>query len=136
MRQTDINDLIQDAIKDEARRFVDIQYVNQREEDSLPLVRNRHEAYGLMMEFFQTAAGAMDSVKAAMEDCTRALTGTDMAFQEAAENTFNSLLDTCIAVTAMGVQTLNVIYKIAESIASNVTPMEQMVNTDTDELPE
>ena len=77
-----------------------------------------------------------------MRDCLKALSGTDANFQDAASNAFNSLLDTCIAAVSMGVQTLNVIYKISDIRAANPTPMEElaaeMTETimDEDELPD
>ena len=49
---------------------------------------------------------------------------------------------TCIAVTAMGVQTLNVIYRISGIRAADTTPMEDMAAElteavmDADDLPD
>ena len=47
-KQMDINDLIPSEIKDDTRRFIDTQFQGQSAEDALPLVRNRHEGYGLL----------------------------------------------------------------------------------------
>ena len=140
-KQMDINDLIPDEIKDATRRFIDTQFQGQSAVDELPLVRNRHEGYGLLAEAYLGVNGAVDNVKAAMRDCLKALSGTDANFQDAASNAFNSLLDTCIAAVNMGVQTLNVIYKIEDIRVSDVTPMEAMAEAaeaamDEDELPE
>ncbi|MBQ1792053.1 MAG: hypothetical protein II008_17895 [Oscillospiraceae bacterium] len=70
--------------------------------------------------------------------CRWCATGTDANFQDAASNAFNSLLDTCIAAVSMGVQTLNVIYKISDIRAANPTPMEEMAAApeDEDDLPD
>jgi len=140
-KQMDINDLIPDEIKDATRRFIDTQFQGQSAVDELPLVRNRHEGYGLLAEAYLGVNGAVDNVKAAMRDCLKALSGTDANFQDAASNAFNSLLDTCIAAVSMGVQTLNVIYKISDIRAANPTPMEEMAANapapeDEDELPD
>ena len=140
-KQMDMNDLIPSEIKDATRRFIDTQYNGQSAEDELPQVRNRHEGYGLLAEAYIGVVGGMDNVKAAMRDCLKALSGTDGNFQDAASNAFNSLLDTCIAAVNMGVQTLNVIYKIEDIRVSDVTPMEAMDEAakaamDEDELPE
>lgn len=141
-KQMDINELIPSQIKDDTRRFIDTQYNGQSAVDALPLVRNRHEGYGLLAESYQSVSGAMDNVKAAMRDCLRALSGTDGNFQDAASNAFNSLLDTCIAAVNMGVQTLNVIYRISGIRAADTTPMEDMAAElteavmDADELPD
>ena len=140
-KQMDINDLIPDEIKDATRRFIDTQFQGQSAVDELPLVRNRHEGYGLLAEAYLGVSGAVDNVKAAMRDCLKALSGTDANFQDAASNAFNSLLDTCIAAVSMGVQTLNVIYKISDIRAANPTPMEAMAADDPapddeDELPD
>jgi len=137
-KQMDINDLIPDEIKDATRRFIDTQFQGQSAVDELPLVRNRHEGYGLLAEAYLGVNGAVDNVKAAMRDCLKALSGTDANFQDAASNAFNSLLDTCIAAVSMGVQTLNVIYKISDIRAANPTPMEEMAAApeDEDELPD
>lgn len=140
-KQMDINDLIPDEIKDATRRFIDTQFQGQSAVDELPLVRNRHEGYGLLAEAYLGVSGAVDNVKAAMRDCLKALSGTDANFQDAASNAFNSLLDTCIAAVSMGVQTLNVIYKISDIRAANPTPMEEMASNvpapeDEDELPD
>ena len=137
-KQMDINDLIPDEIKDATRRFIDTQYQGQSAVDELPLVRNRHEGYGLLAEAYLGVSGAVDNVKAAMRDCLKALSGTDANFQDAASNAFNSLLDTCIAAVSMGVQTLNEIYKISDIRAANPTPMEEMAAPpeDEDELPD
>ena len=141
-KQMDMNDLIPSEIKDATRRFIDTQYNGQSAEDELPLVRNRHEGYGLLAEAYLGVVGGMDNVKAAMRDCLKALSGTDGNFQDAASNAFNSLLDTCIAAVNMGVQTLNVIYKIEDIRVSVVTPMEELAAEaaeaimDEDELPE
>lgn len=141
----DINDIIPSAIKEDTRRFIDTQYNGQAAMDALPLVRNRHEGYGLMAECYMGVNGAVDNVKAAMRDCLKSLSGTDSNFQDAASNAFNSLLDACIAVAAMGVQTLNVIYKISDIRAAQTTPLEDMaaeeepegeVPEDADELPD
>ena len=139
-KQMDMNDLIPSEIKDATRRFIDTQYNGQSAEDALPLVRNRHEGYGLLAEAYLGVSGAMDNVKAAMRDCLKSLSGTDGNFQDAASNAFNSLLDTCIATVGMGVQALNVIYKISDIRASEATPMEEMAAAeavmDEDDLPE
>lgn len=140
-KQMDINDLLPSEIKDSTRRFIDGQYQGQSALDELPLVRNRHEGYGLLAEAYLCVSGAVDNVKAAMRDCLKALSGTDANFQDAASNAFNSLLDTCIAAVSMGVQTLNVIYKISDIRAANPTPMEAMAADapapeDEDELPD
>lgn len=136
-KQLDINDMIPSEIKDDTRRFIDTQYQGQSAEDALPLVRNRHEGYGLLAEAYLGVSGAVDNVKAAMRDCLKALSGTDGNFQDAASNTFNSLLDTCIAVVSMGVQALNVIYNIDGIRAADPTPMEALAaGAEEDELPE
>ena len=141
-KQMDINDLIPSEIKDGTRRFIDTQFQGQSAEDALPLVRNRHEGYGLLAEAYLGVNGAMDNVKAAMRDCLKSLSGTDGNFQDAASNTFNSLLDTCIAAVHMGVQTLNVIYNIEGIRQANPTPMEELAAEmteaveDADELPD
>ena len=141
-KQMDMNDLIPSEIKDATRRFIDTQYNGQSAEDALPQVRNRHEGYGLLAEAYLGVVGGMDNVKAAMRDCLKALSGTDVNFQDAASNAFNSLLDTCIAAVNMGVQTLNVIYNIDYIRVSAPTPMEALAAEmteavmDEDELPE
>ena len=144
-KQMDINDLIPDEIKDDTRRFIDAQFNGQVAEAALPMVRNRHEGYGLLAEAYLGVNGAMDGVKAAMRDCLKALSGNDGNFQDAASNAFNSLLDTCIAAVHMGVQALNVIYSIDGLRRMNPTPMEElaaeMTETvmnaeDADELPD
>ena len=137
-KQMDINDLIPTEIKDATRRFIDTQFQGQSAVDELPLVRNRHEGYGLLAEAYLGVSGGVEIVKAAMRDCLKALSGTDANFQDAASNAFNSLLDTCIAVVSMGVQTLNVIYKISDIRAANPTPMEEMAAApeDEDDLPD
>ena len=141
-KQMDINDLIPDEIKDETRRFVDAQFNGQVAECTLPMVRNRHEGYGLLAEAYMGVNGAMDGVKAAMRDCLKALSGNDGNFQDAASNAFNSLLDTCIAAVNMGVQALNVIYSIDGLRRLDPTPMEELAAEmteaveDADELPE
>ena len=141
-KQIDINDLIPSEIKDETRRFVDTQYNGQVAENALPMVRNRHEGYGLLVEAYMGVNGAMDGVKAAMRDCMKSLSGNDGNFQDAASNAFNSLLDTCIAAVNMGVQALNVIYSIDGLRRLEPTPMEELAAEmtdaveDADELPE
>ena len=143
-KQMDMNDLIPSEIKDATRRFIDTQFNQQSAEAALPLVRNRHEGYGLLAEAYQGVNGAMDGVKAAMRDCLRSLSGTDGNFQDAASNAFNSLLDTCIAAVSMGVQALNVIYNIEGIRAANPTPMEDLaaemtqavMGAEDDELPD
>lgn len=136
-KQIDMNDLIPTEIKDATRRFIDVQFQGQSAVDELPLVRNRHEGYGLLAEAYLGVSGAMDNVKAAMRDCLKALSGTDGNFQDAASNAFNSLLDTCIATVSMGVQALNVIYKISDMRAAETTPMEEMAAAaDEDDLPD
>lgn len=142
-KQIDINDIIPSEIKTDTRRFIDSQYSAQDAVDALPLVRNRHEGYGLLAEAYQGVNSAMTSVKAAMADCLRALSGGDGIFQDAASNAFNSLLDTCIAAVGMGVQALNVIYRI-EGIRANQppTPLEELAaeeappTEDADDLPD
>lgn len=138
-KQMDINDLITDEIKDATRRFIDSQFQGQSADDAMPLVRNRHEGYGLLAEAYMGVNGAMDNVKAAMRDCLKALSGDDGNFQDAASNAFNSLLDTCIATVHMGVQALNVIYSIEGLRRMSPTPMEELAAApaeDADELPE
>lgn len=124
-KQMDINDLMPSEIKEETRRFIDTQYQGQQAVDALPPVRNRHEGYGLLAEGYVNVNSAMDSVKAAMRDCLKSLAGTDGNFQDAASNTFNSLLDTCNAVVSMGVQAMNVIYKIMDVRQSTLLPLEE-----------
>lgn len=136
-KQMDITDLMPSEIKEDTRRFVDAQFQGQSAADELPMVRNRHEGYGLLAEAYLAVNGAVDSVKAAMRDCLKALSGTDGNFQDAASNTFNSLLETCIAVVTMGVQALNVIYNIDGIRAAAPTPMEALAaEMDADELPD
>lgn len=135
-KQIDINDLLPSEIKDDTRRFIDTQYQGRVAMDELPPVRNRHEGYGLLAEAYLGVSGAVDNVKAAMRDCLKALSGTDGNFQDAASNTFNSLLDTCIAVVAMGVQALNVIYNIDGIRAADPTPMEALAAEITDAVME
>ena len=138
-KQMDINDLIPSEIKDDTRRFVDTQFNRQVSENALPMVRNRHEGYGLLAEAYLGVNGAMDGVKAAMRDCLKSLSGDDGNFQDAASNAFNSLLDTCIATVHMGVQALNVIYSIDGLRRMSPTPMEELAAApaeDADELPE
>lgn len=144
-KQMDINDIIPSSIKEDTRRFIDTQFNGQAAMDALPLVRNRHEGYGLLAESYMGVNGAMDNVKAAMRDCLKSLSGTDANFQDAASNAFNSLLDACIAVAAMGVQTLNAIYKISDIRSAATTPMEDLaadadpeedIPEDADDLPD
>lgn len=139
-KQMDMNDLIPSEIKDSTRRFIDTQYQGQAAVDELPEVRNRHEGYGLLAEAYLGVNGCLDNVKAAMRDCLKALSGTDSNFQDASSNLFNSLLDTCISAVSMGVQALNVIYKISDIRAASPTPMEEMAQeagtADEDDLPD
>ena len=141
-KQMDMLDMIPSEIKTETRRFIDAQYNGQVMENDLPMVRNRHEGYGLLAEAYLGVAGAVDSVKAAMRDCLKSLAGTDANFQDAASNAFNSLLDTCIAAVSMGVQALNVIYSIEGLRAAEAeipTPLEELAaepGEDADELPD
>lgn len=125
-KQMDINDLVPSVIKEETRRFIDTQYQGQSAALALPPVRNRHEGYGLLAEGYVSVNSAMDNVKAAMRDCLKSLAGTDANFQDAASNAFNSLLDTCIAVVSMGVQAMNVIYKIMDVRQSEPLPLVDM----------
>ena len=140
-KQIDINDIIPSEIKDDTRRFIDTQYQGQDAIDALPPVRNRHEGYGLLSEGFVGVKGTMDNVNAAMRDCLKSLSGTDLNFQDAASNLYNALLDECIAVAGMGVQALNVIYRI-QSRPVDATPLEEMAaadepeGADEDELPD
>jgi phosphoglycolate phosphatase-like HAD superfamily hydrolase len=79
-------------------------------------------------------------VKAAMRDCLKALSGTDANFQDASSDLFNSLLDTCISAVSMGVQALNVIYRISDIRAASPTPMEELAQdagtAEEDDLPD
>lgn len=140
-KQIDINDIIPSEIKDDTRRFIDTQYQGQDAIDALPPVRNRHEGYGLLAEGYVGVKGAVDNVNAAMRDCLKSLSGTDGNFQDAASNLYNALLDTCIAVAGMGVQALNVIYRI-QSRPVDATPLEELAAEmteaveDADELPD
>ena len=140
-KQIDINDIIPSEIKDDTRRFIDTQYQGRVALDELPPVRNRHEGYGLLAEGFVGVKGTMDNVNAAMRDCLKSLSGTDLNFQDAASNLYNALLDTCIAVAGMGVQALNVIYRI-QSRPVDATPLEELAAEiteaveDADELPD
>ena len=140
-KQIDINDIIPSEIKDDTRRFIDTQYQGQDAIDELPPVRNRHEGYGLLAEGYVGVKGAVDNVNAAMRDCLKSLSGTDGNFQDAASNLYNALLDTCIAVAGMGVQALNVIYRI-QSRPVDATPLEELAAEmteaveDADELPD
>ena len=140
-KQIDINDIIPSEIKDDTRRFIDTQYQGQDAIDALPPVRNRHEGYGLLAEGYVGVKGAVDNVNAAMRDCLKSLSGTDGNFQDAASNLYNALLDTCIAVAGMGVQALNVIYRI-QSRPVDATPLEELAHEmteaveDADELPD
>ena len=144
-KKMDIEELIPSEIKDGTRRFIDEHFQRQTSMGMLPLVRNRHEGYGLLAEAYMSVNGGMDNLKAAMRDCLKSLAGDDGNFQDAASNAFNSLLDTCIATVRMGVQALNVIYSIEGLRAENPTPMEAMAREmtdavmsadDADELPE
>ena len=143
-KQIDINDLLPSEIKDDTRRFIDTQYQGRVALDELPPVRNRHEGYGLLADGFVGVKGTMDNVNAAMRDCLKSLSGTDLNFQDAASNLYNALLDECIAVAAMGVQALNVIYRI-QCQPTEPTPLEElaaemtetvMAAEDADELPD
>lgn len=140
-KQIDINDIIPSEIKDDTRRFIDTQYQGQDAIDALPPVRNRHEGYGLLAEGYVGVKGAVDNVNAAMRDCLKSISGTDGNFQDAASNLYNALLDTCIAVAGMGVQALNVIYRI-QSRPVDTTPLEELAAEmteaveDADELPD
>ena len=140
-KQIDINDIIPSEIKDDTRRFIDTQYQGQDAIDALPPVRNRHEVYGLLAEGYVGVKGAVDNVNAAMRDCLKSLSGTDGNFLDAASNLYNALLDTCIAVAGMGVQALNVIYRI-QSRPVDATPLEELAAEmteaveDADELPD
>lgn len=131
-KQIDINDLIPSEIKEQTRRFLDSQYQGQLSTDALPLVRNRHEGYGLLAEAYVGVNGSIDNIKAAMRDCLKALAGDDSSFQGAAENTFNALLDSAIAITGMTVQTLNVIYKIMEKRQNEPAPLVDMADGKVD----
>ena len=138
---SEIKDIIPSEIKDDTRRFIDTQYQGQDAIDALPPVRNRHEGYGLLAEGYVGVKGAVDNVNAAMRDCLKSLSGTDGNFQDAASNLYNALLDTCIAVPGMGVQALNVIYRI-QSRPVDATPLEELAAEmteaveDADELPD
>lgn len=147
-KQIDINDLIPAQLKELSRRFVDDEYSARRHDQSLPMIRTRYEAYGKMAEGMVNVNAAIDGAKAGMRDCLKALTGMDNTYRNAAESTYNALLDTFMAVAEMAVQTVNCIYQIEDIMARNVTPMEEMAaniddtgseNTDPvedDELPD
>lgn len=125
-KQIDMNDLIPSALKELSRRFVDDEYTARHHDGALPLIRTRYEAYGKMSEGAVNVKAAMDGVNAGMRDCLKALTGMDNTYRNAAEVTYNALLDTFMAVAEMAVQTVNCIYQIEDIMARNVTPMEEM----------
>ena len=64
----------------------------------------------------------------------------DSNFQDASSNLFNSLLDTCISAVSMGVQALNVIYRISDIRAASPMPLEELAQeagtADEDDLPD
>ena len=132
-KQVDINDLIPAPLKELSRRFVDDEYSARHHDDSLPLIRTRYEAYGKMAEGMVNVNSAVDGVKAGMRDCLKALTGMDNTYRNAAEVTYNALLDTFMAVAEMAVQTVNCIYQIEDMMARNVTPMEEMAAANLDD---
>ena len=125
-KQLDMNDLIPSAMKEQSRRFIDDEYTARHHDETLPMIRTRYEAYGKMSEGAVNVKAAMDGVTAGMRDCLKALTGMDNTYRNAAEVTYNALLDTFMAVAEMAVQTVNCIYQIEDIMARNVTPMEEM----------
>lgn len=125
-KQLDMNDLIPSAMKEQSRRFIDDEYTARHHDENLPMIRTRYEAYGKMSEGAVNVKAAMDGVTAGMRDCLKALTGMDNTYRNAAEVTYNALLDTFMAVAEMAVQTVNCIYQIEDIMARNVTPMEEM----------
>ena len=142
-KQIDVADLIPSSLKISSRDFVDIEYRDRSQQDTLPPIRTRYEAYGKLSEGIVNVTGAMDGVKAGMRDCLKSLNGSDVVFTQNAESTYSSLLDALMAVAEMAVQTLNCIYKMEDVIAANPPPLVAMAeeedipaeNIDDEDLP-
>lgn len=143
-KQIDVADLIPSSLKISSRDFVDSEYRDRSQQDTLPPIRTRYEAYGKLSEGIVNVTGAMDGVKAGMRDCLKSLNGSDVVFTQSAESTYSSLLDALMAVAEMAVQTLNCIYKMEDVIAANPPPLvalaeeedEPAENIDDEDLPE
>lgn len=132
-KQIDINDLIPSALKELSREFIDKEYSARNHDGDLISIRTRYEAYGKMSEGIVNVNGTMEGVKAGMRDCLKALAGMDNTYRQAAEVTYNALLDTFMAVAEMAVQTLNCIYQIEGLVNSQKTPMEEYAENLDDE---
>ena len=142
-KQIEMTELIPSSLKTSSRDFVDGEYRDRNQQDTLPPIRTRYEAYGKLAEGIVNVNGAMDGVKAGMRDCLKALNGSDVVFAQSAESTYSSLLDVLMTVAEMAVQTLNCIYKMEDVIAANPPPLVAMAeeeepaeNIDDEDLPE
>lgn len=129
-KQIDIADMIPSGLRIASRDFVDSEYRDRNQQDTLPPIRTRYEAYGKLAEGIVNVNGATDGLKAGMRDCLKALNGTDIVFTQSVESTYSSLLDVLMAVAEMAVQTLNCIYKMEDVISSNPPPLVAMADED------
>lgn len=124
-KQLTANDFIPSKIKDSTRGFIEMFYQEGAESATLADCRNRHEGYGLLAESFVTICGAMDSVKAGMKDCLKALSGEDQTFLSAADATYSALVDLAISTVQMGVQDMNIIQRMMDRIQRTPLPLEE-----------
>lgn len=132
-KQINISDLIPNELKTMARDFLDEEYNDRHHRSALPQIRTRYEAYGKMSEALVNTMTAVDGIKAGMRDCLNALASNDGTYRQAAEETYNALLDTFMVVAEFAVQTLNCVYQIEEKLLSAETPLETLARENLDD---
>lgn len=125
-KQLEMQDLFPSTVKDDTRKFVEGQYVEQREEQNLKLVRTRHEGYGLLAEAYTGVVGSVDGLKSSMKDCLKMLAGDDTGFQSAADQTYSALVDLVVSATQMSIQAMNVAWQIQERRMAEPCPLVDM----------
>ena len=132
--QMDAMDLIPNTLKDNSRSFVDQEYRDRVQAESLMAIRTRYEAYGKLAEGSVALEGAMGGVKTGMRDCLKALNASDAVFTQSAESVYSSLLDVVMMAAEMAVQALNVVYKMEDIIQQNPPPLVAMAEAEDEEL--
>ena len=108
-RQISFDDILPDDYKRRVLHFADEEYLQARDEDeSLPTVKNRHEAYGILAEAMVLLKGMMSLVDSAVKDSLASLPGTSEGFYEAVDMGYNGLIAVAQAAIHMAVQAQNI----------------------------
>ncbi len=135
-KQVSFDDIIPGELKKKVIDFTTERYMEQQDARSLPSIKNRHEAYGVLAEASVSLASAASAVKSAVSDGLNALPASDAAFNEAADMAYAACISAAQAAVNMAVHAQNISLQWINRHSDEPMPLIDGAESEMSEIPD